>query len=87
MTAPSGFLFILFGEEGRSWAEERLQKSAEFPGMVVLDAKENAMMETKAPYFIGRAQDEALLQLSSDVRFAFAESATTLWDDDDFDGF
>lgn len=83
----SRFLFLLFGEDERQWVDQELSRagSSASQSMVVLNKKTNAMMENRSPVLIGRSQDNTLLQLSTDVRLAFADSAMTLLSDDDDD--
>lgn len=87
MQTSGGLLLLAFDEPGKSWAVSCAEAvgaaSLKEVGAVVLDKERDNLVDTKTPVRLSAAQDEALLQLSEDVRVAFLASALSLDDDDD----
>lgn len=85
--SDSGFL-ILAMDQGVTWAEDLVTKagsSLEEVGAAVLTQKKNNITDPSSLKALARQQQPALLQISSDIRIAFEESAQSLEDDDDDD--
>jgi len=85
--SDSGFLMLVI-DQGVTWAEELAttsNSSLEDMGAVVLSQKPNNIMDPSSLKALARQQLPALLQISSDIRIAFEESAQSIWEDDDED--
>jgi len=82
-----GFLMLVI-DQGMTWAEELVTTSGssfEEIGAVVLSQTANNIMDPSSFKALTRQQLPELLQISSDIRIAFEESAQIIWDDDDDD--
>jgi len=87
--SSSGFLMLAV-DQGVDWVEElalAAGSSLENMGVVVLTQKSNNIMDPSSLKALSRQQQPALLQISSDIRIAFEESAQSLWEDEEDDEY